>query len=124
VCENPGRHAEEERPVRREHIPPDDQDPRSRDDLDRLEQLRRHRQSRVARLIVALIVLVILLVFVLSNSESVPVSFVLTEREAPLIWVMLGCAVLGAIVGFIAGRPGRAFRFRREEEQEDDERLR
>jgi uncharacterized integral membrane protein len=78
----------------------------------------------VAKLIVALIVLVILLVFVLSNSDSVPVSFVVTEGSVPLIWVMLGCAVLGAVVGFIAGRPGRAFRFRREEEEEDERRRR
>ena len=108
--------------MRREHIPPDDDDPRARADLDRLEQLRRHRQSRVAKLIVALIVLVILLVFVLSNSDSVPVSFVVTERRAPLIWVMLGCAVLGGIIGFIAGRPGRGFRFRRREQEEDEDR--
>lgn len=107
--------------MRREHIQPDDEDPRHRQDLDRLAQLKRHRQSRVAKLTVVLIILVILLIFVLSNAESVPVSFVVTNRPVPLIWVMLACSLLGALIGFIVGRPGKAFRFRREEEEDEEE---
>ena len=110
--------------MRREQIPPDDDDLRDREDRDRLEQLRRHRQSRVGKLVVALVILVILLIFVLSNADSVQVNFVVTDRQAPLIWVMLACALLGAIIGFIVGRPGKAFRFRREEEAEEEERRR
>ena len=110
--------------MRREHIPPDGDDLRAHDDHDRLEQLQRHRQARLAKLVVALVIVVVLLVFVLSNSESVPLSFVVAEGSAPLVWVMLACAVLGGIVGFLVGRPGRAFRFGRDEDDERDARRR
>ncbi|HEX9377541.1 MAG TPA: LapA family protein [Actinomycetota bacterium] len=96
----------------------DADDPRTQEDRDRLHQLQRHRQTRVAKVIVLLVVLVILLLFVLGNSQKVKVKFVFTDSQTPLIIVMLVCAVLGGIIGFIVGRPGRAFRFRRDDEEQ------
>jgi uncharacterized integral membrane protein len=107
--------------MRREHVGPEgEDDPREREDQEHLRQLSRHRQARAGKLIVALAVLVILLVFVLSNAKSVPVSFVFFTRRPPLIWVMLACAILGGLIGFIVGRPGRAFRFHRDRDDERD----
>ena len=95
------------------------EDARARDDRERLQQLQRHRQARAAKGIVLVAVLTILLLFIVWNAHTVDVSFVFGTAHVGLIWVMLVCAVLGGIVGFIVGRPGRTFRFRRDEEDED-----
>jgi len=88
-----------------------------KEDQDRLHQLQRHRQTRAAKTIVLLVILTILILFIVWNAHDVPVNYVFFKANNGLIWVMLTCAVLGGIVGFIIGRPGRAFRFRRDEEQ-------
>lgn len=85
-------------------------------DREHLQRLKRARQARATKLLLALGVLVILIIFVISNSQRVPVDFVVAEREPRLIWIMLACAFLGGIVGFILGRPGRQFRFHRKDE--------
>jgi uncharacterized integral membrane protein len=91
--------------------PPQADDPavaRARDDQER--HIRRARQGRVTKVLIALIVLVILITFILVNSQGVEVDFVFFTRRPPLIWIMLGCAVLGGIVGYIIGRPGKELR--------------
>lgn len=72
-----------------------------------LAALRRARQGRVAKVLVALAIIAILIVFVISNSQPVPVDFVFVTRHPRLIWVMFACAVLGGIAGFLIGKPGR-----------------
>ena len=96
--------------VRREFEGGDEPDARPADD-ERMRQLQRHRQTRAAKSIVLLGVLALLILFIVWNAHSVKVSFVFGDADVGLIWVMLACAVLGGIVGFIIGRPGRAFRF-------------
>jgi uncharacterized integral membrane protein len=88
-------------------------------DRDHLQRLQRARQARGVKVIIALAVLVILIVFIVSNSQRVEVNFVFVDRNIRLIWVMLACAILGGIVGFVLGRPGRQFRFHREEDEPD-----
>ncbi len=52
-----------------------------------------------ARLIIAGIVIVLVLWFALVNSQRVTIDFIIFERRARLIYVILGSAVLGAIAG-------------------------
>ena len=70
-----------------------------------LDDLKRLRRNRATRVVVILAVLILLIVFVLRNSQPVPIDFLVTTRSPRLIWIMLGCAVLGGIVGFALGRP-------------------
>jgi len=84
-----------------------------RADEEHLRALARARRARVAKVAVALAIVVILVVFVIANAKPVPVSFVFVTRHPELIWVMIACAVLGGIVGYLIGRPGRQVRFHR-----------
>jgi uncharacterized integral membrane protein len=79
---------------------------------EQFRRLRRERGARVAKALVALAISVILIVFVIANSEPVRVNFVFATRHPRLIWVMLACAVLGGVVGYLIGRPGRGARAR------------
>jgi uncharacterized integral membrane protein len=105
--------------VRREHQEGDAEDPRIHDDHERMRQLQHHRQTRAAKTVVLLGLLTILILFIVWNAHEVPVSFVFVTRRVGLIWVMLVCAILGGIVGFVVGRPGRAFRFGRGKDEND-----
>lgn len=79
---------------------------------DDLEIVDRERRRRVRALLAAVGILVLLAVFVVRNSQRVPVDFVFFTREARLIWVMATCALLGGIVGYLVGRPPRRLRRR------------
>lgn len=78
-----------------------------------LAALRRERQARVVKVLAILVIAILLIVFILSNSQPVPVDFVFLTRHPRLIWVMFGCAVFGGIIGFLIGKPGRQFGHRR-----------
>ena len=58
----------------------------------------------------ALLLVGILIAFIVANSQSVVVHFVFFTRRPALIWVMFACAVLGGIVGYLIGKPGRQLR--------------
>ena len=106
--------------MRREHRGGDDpEDPRRRDDHDRMRELQRHRQTRAAKSVVLLALITILVLFIIWNAHQVPVSFVFLTRKIGLIWVMLACAVIGGVVGFFIGRPGRAIRFGHDDDEND-----
>jgi len=89
-------------------------------DREHLDDLTRMRRRRAAKVGVALGLVLALLVFVIRNQERVPVDFVFFTRQARLIWVMVTCAVVGGIAGFLLGRPGRRFRFHRRPEEPPD----
>jgi len=104
--------------VRREHREGEEpEDPRTQEDQDRLHQLQRHRQARAVKVVVVLGALVVLVLFIVWNSQRVPVNYVFFKAHNRLIWVMLACSILGGIIGFIVGRPGKAFRFRHRDEE-------
>jgi uncharacterized integral membrane protein len=86
-------------------------------DIDRehLDQLRKARQRRLAKVIVIVGLLVILAVFVIKNSHPVVIHYVFFSRNTRLIWIMLACAIIGFIVGYLVGRPGKQVRFHDEE---------
>jgi uncharacterized integral membrane protein len=92
--------------------------PKSGVEQQQLRALQRERQARVAKAIVALLILVLLIIFIISNAQHVPVDFVFFTRHPRLIWVMFACAVLGGVVGYIIGRPGKQVRIRRSKEDE------
>ena len=75
-----------------------------------LPELQRARQARVARAFVALGIGVLLIIFVIANSQQVKVDFVFFTRHPRLIWVMIACALLGGIAGYLIGRPGKQVR--------------
>ena len=73
----------------------------------------------MAKAVIILLLLVLFMIFIISNSEGHPVDFVFFTREPPLIWVMVACALLGGIVGYLIGRPGKQIRLHRREPTED-----
>jgi len=92
--------------------------PTGRDEYQRLRELEKARQARVAKAVIAIGIVVILLIFIVSNSQGVTVHYVFFTGRPPLIWVMFACAVLGGIVGYLVGRPGRQIRIRRGSKEE------
>jgi uncharacterized integral membrane protein len=100
--------------MRRDHEDPPVPPPPGADPLlqhHREEQ--RHRQARVAKLLVALFLVVVFIVFIIQNSTRTRIDYVFFHRDTRLIWIMLACGILGGIVGFLVGRPGKQVRFRR-----------
>lgn len=89
-----------------------------REEAEHLEALARARRARVARVTLALGVGVVLMLFILWNAQPVKVNFVFVTRHPPLIWVMLACAVLGGLIGYVVGRPGKQVRLRRDGDKE------
>src|SRR4030081_1261714 len=63
------------------------------------------QSKRGAKAIVAALLLVLLIVFVIRNSQRVSVDFIVTQGHFRLIWVIVICSILGAIVGYLLGRP-------------------
>jgi uncharacterized integral membrane protein len=55
-------------------------------------------------------VTVVLVLFVMFNTQTVDISLVFTDIEAPLVLALLVAAVLGALVASLAGLLRRARR--------------
>lgn len=68
---------------------------------------RKRRNGLIIRLVIGLILVVLFVIFVSLNSDSVPVHFIFFETRTPLVWVFLICALIGGIVAYLLGRPGR-----------------
>jgi len=73
----------------------------------RQEEARRERQAKMVRVVVGLILAVLFLLFISFNAQPVTVSFVFVDAEIGLIWVFLACALIGALIVYLLGRPGR-----------------
>ena len=84
-----------------------------------LERLQRERRARLAKALVGLAAAIVLIVFVVANSQPVQVNFVFITRHPRLIWVMVACAVLGGVVGYLLGRPGKQLRLGRRGAKKD-----
>jgi uncharacterized integral membrane protein len=110
--------------MRREHdqptpgTPGQDMSEDEKSDLQHSRQLQRERQARVGKTLVALFILAVLIAFIVANGHSVKVNFVFLTRQPPLIWVMFACAVLGGILGYMVGRPGKQVRFHRKKDED------
>jgi uncharacterized integral membrane protein len=79
-------------------------------DLQHLKRIRRARQVRLARAGVIAAVLLLLIVFVVQNDEPVPVRLLSMSGRPLLIWVIVLSAALGAVVGYLVGKPTKATR--------------
>lgn len=53
------------------------------------------------RVIVGLLLVLVIVVFAVLNSQSVPVNFGFAKISGPLILIILGSAIIGALVGVI-----------------------
>lgn len=60
--------------------------------------------KRVVALIIVALVAAWLIAFIVANSETVKVSFVFGDVTLSLIWVMIICALLGALLTFAVPR--------------------
>jgi uncharacterized integral membrane protein len=54
-----------------------------------------------------LFLLVVFILFIIQNSDPVLVNFVFFRANIRLIWVFLGCAVIGGLIAWLVGRPRR-----------------
>jgi uncharacterized integral membrane protein len=86
--------------------------------LDHHRELQKTRQTRVAKLLVALFIAIVLIVFIVENSDATRIDYVFFHRQTRLIWIMLVCAILGGVVGYLVGRPGKQVRLRRKPEDD------
>jgi uncharacterized integral membrane protein len=71
-----------------------------------LAEVTKARRRRAAKAIVALVIFVLLVLFVVANAQPVEVNFLVGTFHPRLIWVMVTCAVLGGVLGYLLGRPG------------------
>jgi uncharacterized integral membrane protein len=73
----------------------------------RTEQPPSGRRASTVKIVLGLVVLVLFVVFVTQNAREVEVNLVFVTASIPLIWVFVGCAIIGGIVAVLLGRPGR-----------------
>ena len=106
--------------MRREHRDEQPTDPSHDQVLDHQRQLDRARQGRIAKLLFALFLVVMFIVFIVQNSNRTRIDYVFFHRDTRLIWIMLACGILGGLVGFLVGRPGKQVRLRKRARHEKD----
>lgn len=63
--------------------------------------------ATVAKVAVGLFLLVLFVLFVIQNADPVLVNFVFFKAQIRLIWVFVGCAIIGGIIAWLIGRPRR-----------------
>jgi uncharacterized integral membrane protein len=65
-------------------------------------------KGRGTKAVVAAILLVLVVVFVIRNSQRVTLNFIVVSGHPRLIWLIVGCVLIGGAAGFFLGRPARA----------------
>ena len=81
-----------------------------------LERRTRVRRRRLVRLVGAGVVVALAVVFVVQNSAPVRLHVFVFSAHPRLIWVVLVSIVLGVVLGFLLGAPGRSSSRRRRRE--------
>jgi uncharacterized integral membrane protein len=71
---------------------------------------RRERGRRLAKAVLLVVAGAIVLVFVVQNDQPVTVRFWFVNRYPRLIFVIVGCLLIGGVIGYLVGRPRRASR--------------
>ena len=69
----------------------------------------RRRGVSVAQ-ISAVIAVILLIIFAIANSRQVEVNFLFFTARARVVTVIVLSAILGFVIGYYVGRPGRADR--------------
>jgi uncharacterized integral membrane protein len=90
--------------------------------LDHHRELQRARQGRVAKLLFALFLVVVFILFIIQNSDPTPIKYVFFTRHTRLIWIMLACGILGGIIGYLVGRPGKQVHLTKGSKERDKQR--
>jgi len=78
-----------------------------RTQLQNLEAERAERLMKVGQLT---LIAIVFITFVLQNAEGVNVTFLLFSLNIRLIWVIVGCGLLGGFAGYLIGRPDKSLR--------------
>lgn len=78
-----------------------------RTQLQNLEAERAERLMKVGQLT---LIAIVFITFVLQNADGVNVTFLLFSLNIRLIWVIVGCGLLGGIAGYLIGRPDKSLR--------------
>lgn len=81
-------------------------------------------RGTAVKVALGLALLVLFVIFVIQNSDPVRVSFVFFVARIRLVWVFLGCAVIGGLIAWLVGRPRRRAMRRLVEELERQRRER
>lgn len=75
-----------------------------------LQNLEARRAERLVKIVQLTLIAVVFAVFVLQNADPVDVNFLIFSLNIRLIWVIFGCAGLGAVAGYLIGRPEKSLR--------------
>lgn len=67
----------------------------------------KQRRPRLARLAALGVVVAVVVSFVVENDRSVPLRLWFVTGRPDLIWVLVVTLMVGGLVGYIVGRPGR-----------------
>ena len=67
----------------------------------------------MARLVGLVALAGVVAAFVVQNSQNVSVHFWFFSKHEPLIFVVIGCLLIGGLVGYVAGRRRGARKVRR-----------
>lgn len=62
-------------------------------------------KGRGTKALAAAALLIVLVVFVVANSERVKLNFIVWSGHPRLIWLIVGCVLLGGAVGYFLGHP-------------------
>ena len=73
-----------------------------------LQNLETHRRERLTRVFQLTLIAIVFMVFVLQNAEAVPVELLFFSLNIRLIWVIVGCGILGGIAGYVIARPEKS----------------
>jgi uncharacterized integral membrane protein len=69
--------------------------------------------AQVARLVALLALAGLVAAFVVQNSQNVVVHFWFVSKHEPLIFIVIGCLLIGGLAGYVAGRRRVARRARK-----------
>lgn len=75
-----------------------------------LQNLEAERAERLVKVAQLTLIAIIFITFVLQNADPVDVNFLVFSLNIRLIWVIVGCAVLGGVAGYLIGRPEKSLR--------------
>ncbi|HEU5003371.1 MAG TPA: LapA family protein [Actinomycetota bacterium] len=67
-------------------------------------------KGRGGKAVAAAILVILAIIFVIGNLNRVRVNFIITSGHPRMIWLIVGCLLIGGITGFMLGRPARARR--------------
>ena len=90
-------------------------------DQQHLRKLRQIQRGRATKAVVLGLLAVLFITFVVQNSRTVAVRFLAWTWSVKLIWVFVVATGLGAVGGFLVGRPGKQIRLHETPEESKEQ---